>query len=346
VSFKVVNTIQLPGVDFGGELLQGMDAVFVEKPGRTEDEIIAAAFDADAVICSGPVQPWTSRVIANLNQCRIIASLGVGYDRIDLFKATEKGIVVTNIPDYCIDEVSTQTIALVLALGRRLFTVDGRVREQHVNFVPPNRKALASGIRPVFRLNQQTLGVLGFGKIGTATALKARGLGLRVMACDPYVYAPVIQSHGVTAVDFNTLLEASDYICINAALTPETMGLFNTAAFEMMKPTAFIINTARGEIVNDPDLVAALKAGKIAGAGLDVTANDPVPEGDPLLDLPNVILTGHSAWYSETADSESHFWHRAMDQVVKALKGVWPEYAVNPEVSSTWMEQWNGLSRA
>lgn len=115
MSFKVVNTIQLPGVDFGGELLQDMDAVFVEKPGRTEDEIIATASDADAVICSGPVQPWTSRVIANLSQCRIIASLGVGYDRIDLAKATEKGIVVTNIPDYCIDEVSTQTIALVLA---------------------------------------------------------------------------------------------------------------------------------------------------------------------------------------------------------------------------------------
>ena len=107
-----------------------------------------------------------------------------------------------------------------------------------------------------------------------------------------------------------------------------------------MKSTAFIINTARGEIVNEPDLVEALKAGRIAGAGLDVTASDPIPEGEPLLDLPNVILTGHSAWYSETADSESHFWHRAMDQVVKALKGVWPEYAVNPEVRKAWMGKW------
>ena len=342
MSFKVVNTIQLPGVDFGGRLLQGMDAVFVEKPGRTEEEIIAAASDADAVICSGPVQPWSARVVRALNRCRIIASLGVGYDRIDLTTATEKGIAVTNIPDYCIDEVSTQTIALALALGRRLFTVDDLVRKQHVNFVPPNRKALAGDIRPVFRLNQQTLGVLGFGKIGTATALKARGLGMRVVACDPYVYAPVMQSHGVASVDFNTLLETSDTICINAALTPETMGLFDRAAFEKMKPTAFIINTARGEIVNEPDLVEALKTGQIAGAGLDVTANDPVPEGDPLLDLSNVILTGHSAWYSETADSESHFWHRAMGQVVTALKGVWPEYAVNPEVCHAWMEKWGG----
>lgn len=340
MTFKVVNTIQLPGVDFGGQLLQGMDAVFVEKPGRTEAEIVAAAADADAVICSGPVQPWTAHVIRALNQCRIIASLGVGYDRIELETATEKGIVVTNIPDYCIDEVSTQTIALMLALGRRLFTVDDRVRKQHVNFVPPNRKALASGIRPVFRLNEQTLGILGFGKIGTATALKARGLGMRVVACDPYVYAPVMQSHGVISVAFETLLETSDYLCINAALTPETRGLFDKAVFNRMKPTAFIVNTARGEIVNEPDLVEALKAGQIAGAGLDVTASDPVPEGDPLLGLPNVILTGHSAWYSETADSEQHFWHRAMGQVVKALKGTWPDYAVNAEVRKKWVAKW------
>ena len=340
MTFKVINTIQLPGVDFGGRLLKRMDAVFEEKPGRTEEEIIAAAADADAVICSGPVQPWTSRVIETLNQCRIIASLGVGYDRIDLDKATEMGIVVTNIPDYCIDEVSTQTVALVMALGRGLFRTDNMVRKQHINFVPPNRKALDSGIRPVFRMSEQTVGVLGFGKIGTATALKARGLGMRVIACDPYVYAPVMYSHGVEAVDFSTLLEQSDYICINAALTPETMDLFDKTAFQKMKPTAFLINTARGEIVNEQALVEALQAGWIAGAGLDVTANDPVPEGDLLLELPNVILTGHSAWYSETADSEDHFWHRAMDQVVKTLKGTWPDYAVNTEVQKHWVEKW------
>lgn len=340
MTFNVVNTIQLPGVDFGGQLLQGMDAEFIQGPGRTEDEIIAIAAHADAVICSGPVQPWTSRVITALNRCRIIASLGVGYDRIDLAKATEKAIVVTNIPDYCIDEVSTQTIALALALGRRLFTVDDLVRKQHVNFVPPNRRALAHGIRPMFRVNEQTLGVLGFGKIGTATALKARGLGMRVIACDPYVYGPVMQSHGVEPVDFSTLLEQSDYVCINAALTPETRGLFNRSVFKKMKPTAYVINTARGEIVDEPALVEALGAGWIAGAGLDVTASDPVLEGDPLLDLPHVILTGHSAWYSDTSDSEGHFWHRAMDQVVKALKGAWPDYAVNAGVRKPWMEKW------
>jgi len=235
MTFKVVNTIQLPGVDFGGHLLQGMNAVFEEKPGRTEEEIIAAAADADAVICSGPVQPWSSSVIEALNHCRIIASLGVGYDRIDLNKATEKSIVVTNIPDYCIDEVSTQTVALLMALGRRLFKADHMVRKQHINFVPPNRRALDAGIRPVFRMSDQTVGVLGFGKIGTATALKAKGLGLRVIARDPYVYAPVIHSHGIEAVDFGTLLEQSDYICINAALTPETMGMFNQNAFKQMK---------------------------------------------------------------------------------------------------------------
>jgi D-3-phosphoglycerate dehydrogenase len=227
-----------------------------------------------------------------------------------------------------------------MALGRGLFRTDTMVRKQHVNFVPPNRKALDAGIRPIFRMSDQTIGVLGFGKIGTATAVKARGLGMRVIACDPYVYASVMQSHGVEAVDYGTLLEQSDYLCINAALTSETMGLFNKAAFKKMKPTAFLINTARGEIVEEQALVEALNNGWISGAGLIVTANDPIPEGDPLLDLPNVILTGHSAWYSETADSEDHFWHRAMDQVVKTLKGTWPDYAVNAEVQKRWFEKW------
>ena len=340
MTFKVVNTIHLSGVDFGGRLLHGMDAVFEEKPGRTEEEIIAAAADADAVICSGPVQPWNARVIEALNQCRIIASLGVGYDRIDLDKATDKNIVVTNIPDYCIDEVSTQTVALLMALGRKLFGVDDMVRKQHVNFVPPNRMALDKGLRPIFRMSRQTVGVLGFGKIGTATALKVKGLGMRVIACDPYVYTAVIHSHGIEAVDFKTLIEQSDYICINAALTSETMGLFNKSVFSKMKPTAFLINTARGEIVDEQALVEVLKAGGIAGAGLDVTANDPIPEGNPLLDLPNVILSGHSAWYSETADSEKHFWHRAMGQIVKALKGIWPDYTVNTAVQKQWVEKW------
>lgn len=340
MTYRVVNTIQLPGVDFGRNLLEELKADFIEGPGRTEAEILSIAADADAVICSGPVQPWTAQVIDALKHCRIIASLGVGYDRIDLEAANRNGIVVTNIPDYCIDEVATQTIALVLALGRRLFWVDNRVRNAHVNFVPPNRRALDTGIRPVFRMRDQTVGILGFGKIGTATAMKAKGLGMRVMACDPYVFDAVMQSHGVEPVDFSTLLSKADYLCINAALNAETKGLFDAAAFEAMKPTAFLVNTARGEIVVERDLVLALQEGRIAGAGLDVTAQDPVPEGDPILNLPNVILTGHSAWYSETADSETHFWHRAMDQVMAALQGLWPEYAVNVEVRKEWLEKW------
>ena len=182
MSFKVVNTIHLPDIDFGDHLLQSFGAKVISAMGRTEKELIDCTAHADGVVCSGPVQPWTGRVINALENCRIIASLGIGYDRIDLDAATEKCIVVTNVPDYCIDEVSTHAVSLMLALNRRLFVMDGAVRRTTTNFVPPNRSSVEQVIRPVFRLQDQVVGIVGLGRIGTATALKARGLGMEVIA--------------------------------------------------------------------------------------------------------------------------------------------------------------------
>ena len=340
MKFKVVNTIHIPGVDFGEKLLISSDASLVNAPGRTEDEIISNAADADAVICSGPVQPLTGLVLQSLSRCRIVASLGVGYDRIDLETATQQGIVVTNVPDYCIDEVSDHAIALMFALGRKLFQSDRIVREKQINFIPPNRKNLTQGIYPIFRMRHQTLGVIGFGKIGTAAALKAKGLGMRVIAYDPYIFGAVMQSHGVIPADFDTLLRESDFISIHAALNEETKNMISDEQFRKMKSECCLINTARGEIVDQPALIRALQEDRIAGAGLDVTEDDPLSADNPLLGMSEVILTGHSAWYSVTSDSEPEFWHKAMTQVVCALKGEWPLYAVNAEVRKKWLAKW------
>ncbi|MCP4687552.1 MAG: C-terminal binding protein [Desulfobacterales bacterium] len=338
--FKVVNTIYVPGVDFGGALLDGIDAELLNSPGKTEDELRKSATDADAVICSGPVQPWTGHVIEALGNCRIIASLGIGYDRIDLETATRRNIVVTNIPDYCIDEVSSHALALILALNRGLLRMDAAQRSDQTFFVPPNRKAVESIDHPVLRARDATVGVVGFGKIGSAAALKARAMGMRVIAYDPFVWDAIIASRGAEPADFETLLKESDFISVNASLTEQSRKMFNDEAFRLMKPTAYLINTARGEIVDQSALIRAIEEKRIAGAGLDVTETEPIPPDDPILQTPNVILTGHSAWFSATADSEPEFWHKAMAQVAAALNGQWPDYAVNPHVKRTWMEKW------
>ena len=340
MSFKVVNTIHISGLDFGEKLLEPLDATLINGFWLTEDDLISNAADADAVICSGPLQPFTRRVLDALSRCRIVASLGNAYDRIDLEAATEHGIVATNIPDYCIDEVSGQAIAFMLALGRKLLQLDKVVREKQVNFVPPNREAVTRVAYPIFRMREQTLGIVGLGRIGTATALKAIGLGMRVIAYDPYVLGAVMASRGVKAVDLDTLLRESDFISIHALLTEETRNMFSYEEFKEMKPNCYFINAARGAIVDQPGLIRALQEGLIAGAGLDVTVDDPIAIDNPLLKMPNVILTGHSAWYSTIADSESEFWHKAMIQVVLSLNGEWPPYAVNTEVKKKWMEKW------
>lgn len=339
MKFKVVNTIHVSGMDFGENLIESTNASLTNVMARTEDELIRCSKDADAIIGSGPVQSWTAKVLKAMSRCRIIASLGVGYGRIDLVAATDNGIVVTNTPDYCIDEVSGLVVALILALGRKLFSVDRAVREKNVNFIPMRRKDIDDIIHPVFRMRDQTVGIVGMGRIGVATALKIKGLGMNVIAYAPSVPNPVILSLGVTPVDFNTLLRTSDFISINASLTKSSANMFGREEFLKMKATCYLINTARGEIVDQQALVEALQEKRIAGAGIDTTVDEPIADDNPLLKMPNVILTGHSAWYSTSSDSPE-FWHKPMTQVIKALDGEWPLYAVNREVRRAWLKKW------
>ena len=337
MELKVVNIIALPGVDFGDELLAPLDATLIKGVWMTEEEIVAQAHDADAVIGVVSIHPFNRRLLAALPKCRLIAGVGIGYDKTDLEAATDLGIAVTNVPDYCLDEVSGSAITLMLALGHRLLQVDKAVRERRV-VLTIDRKALMEIAHPIFRMRDQTLGIVGLGRIGSATALKARGLGMRVIAHDPYVLGPVMESRGIMPVDFETLLRESDFISTHTLLNSETNNLFGYQEFKKMKSTAYFINTSRGGCVDQEGLIRALKEGLIAGAGIDVTTDEPMAPDNALLTMPNVILTGHSAWYSVTADKELN--QRPMTQVVRALKGEWPEYTVNVEVKSKWATRW------
>ncbi len=337
MKFKVVHTYPIAGVDLGEKLLEAFDASLVKTVCRTEDEIIRIAEDADAVIGVVSLHPFNRRVLKALSKCRIVAGMGIGFDTTDLEAATEYGIVVTNVPDYCLDEVSGLAIAFMLTLGHKIPQLDKAVKERQINLTT-DRKAVMDLAHPIFRMRDQTVGVIGFGKIGTTTALKAKGLGMKVIAYDPYVLGPVMESHGVKPVDMRTLLRDSDFISLHIPLTVETAKMIGYQEFKEMKRTGYFINTARGGCVDQTALVRALKEGLIAGAGIDVTVDEPISPGNPLLKIQNVILTGHAAWYSVASEAEVHY--KPMTQVALALNGEWPLYAVNPEVKKNWMNRW------
>ena len=337
MSFKVVHTYSLPGVDHGEALLKSLDAMLVKGVWLTEDEIISNTKGADAVIGVVSRQPFNRRVLKTLVNCRIIAGIAIGFEAVDLAAATEFGIAVTNVPDYCLDEVSGLAIGFMLALGHKMLQIDKAVRERQINFTG-GRQAVEEIGYPMFRMRDQTLGIVGLGKIGTATALKARGLGMRVMSYDPYVLGAVMESRGVQPVDFYTLLRESDFISLHTPLTPETNSMIDYEAFKKMKSTSYFINTARGRCVDEPALIRALQEGLIAGAGIDVTVVEPIAADNPLIKMPNVILTGHSAFYSTSSDRE--LFYKPMTQVVMALNGEWPLYGFNPEIKEVWLEKW------
>jgi len=301
-----------------------LDPLDVElRPGqcRSEEEIIALAKEADAVLnCYAKM---TGRVIEVLTRCRIIARYGIGVDNVDLAAASRAGILVTNVPDYCVDEVSDHALALLLALARQVVMAD-----RAVNGGTWNVGAHAS----IRRLRGQTVGLLGFGKIAKALAFKVQALGMRVLAYDPYLDPEMIVSHGAHAVDLDRLLGEGDVVSVHVPLTPETRGLIGERELARMKPTAFLINASRGGIVDEKALARALEAGRLAGAALDVLSEEPPPPDHPLRQAPNVILTPHLAFYSR--ESVVELQTKAAEEVARALRGEPPRSPVNPEVLS------------
>jgi D-3-phosphoglycerate dehydrogenase len=286
---------------------------------KSEEEIIALAQDADAILnCYAKM---SARVIENLKHCKIIARYGIGVDNVDVVAATRAKILVTNVPDYCIDEVSDHALALLLALARRIVAADQDVKGGAWDVVAHG------GIR---RLRGQTLGLIGFGKIAMAVSAKAQALGLRVLAYDPYLDAESIARHNAQAVDLDMLLRESDAVSIHVPLSPETRNLIGGRELARMKPTAFVINTSRGGIVDEEALAVALKEGRLGGAALDVLGVEPPPQDHPLRQAPNIILTPHLAFYSR--ESVIELQTKAAEEVARALKGERPRSPVNREV--------------
>ncbi|MFQ5860117.1 MAG: C-terminal binding protein [Dehalococcoidia bacterium] len=310
------------------EALVAAGASVEVAPLWTEEEILRHATDADAFIL-GTVEPFNRRVIQGLSRCRVVSRRGVGIDNVDTAAATEEGIFVAYVPDASIAEVSDHALALLLALARRVLPLHQAIK---AGLWRKDSTVVADTREPIERLSQQTLGMVGIGRIGLALAQKARPLGLRLQAYDPYVDPQVAAQHQIQLVGFEELLRECDLFSIHTPLTEATYHLFNDHAFSLMKPTAFLVNTARGELVDSQALYRALSQGRIAGAALDVTEQEPLPPDDPLLTLDNLFLTGHSAFYSRAAADDLR--HRSVEAVVLAIQGRVPPHLANPEVCS------------
>ncbi len=306
-----------------------------------DDAFIALAADADIIITVGSIRPVPRKIIDNLRKCRLICNTQIGYDSIDTAAAAEKGILVTNVPDYCTEEVSDHAMALVLACVRKVVQLNDAAKRGEWGLSARGEKIQQNIWPRMSRMQGQTLGLLGLGRVSRAIVPKAKGFQLRVIACDPYVTPETAQQLGVELVDWQTLLRQSDFLTVHAALTPETRHILNAEAFQEMKPTAFLINAARGGLIDETALYRALKGGELAMAALDVADPEPPDPGNPLLGMENVIFTAHSAFFSP--DSEAERWHRPVLEVARLLRGEWPKAVVNPGARERYVARWGEM---
>jgi D-3-phosphoglycerate dehydrogenase len=303
----VTDTV-FPSLDPAKAALAKLDPTFRMSKSSGTDDILAVAKDADAILVT--YAKLSGELIRQLTRCKAIGRFGLGVDNIDLPAAKEKGIAVNYVPDYCIREVSDHAMALLLALIRK---------------VPLSNKLVQSGrwempaVVPIRRIEGTVLGLVGFGNIPRLVAPKAQAFGIKVIAYDPYAKADLFKAINVESVDFDTLLRTSDYISVHAPLLPATRGLMNAAAFSKMKKGAYLINTARGPLIDEPALIAALDAGQIGGAGLDVVASEPLAKDSALLSRDNVIISPHTAFYSIEALDELQ--SKCASDVARVLSG-------------------------
>jgi D-3-phosphoglycerate dehydrogenase / 2-oxoglutarate reductase len=300
------------------KILDGL-AILTPLQTKTPDEFMAQAADCDALLntYAGPI---SGDVIAKMPNCKIIARYGIGVDTIDLDAATEAGVIVTNNPSYCVEEVAEDAMALLLACARKIVVFDRLVRNGRWE-LPPGK--------PIFRVSGSTLGLVGFGNIARLVAARAAAFGMRVLYFDPFVKQGQFDVPA-TGVDFDQLLQESDYVSLHPPLTPNTRKMMDDTAFSKMKRTAFLINCSRGPVVDSDALVRALDAKAIAGCGLDTTDPEPLPNPHPLRGRENVIINPHAAWYSEQAMAGLQA--GAPNEVRRVLSGEWPVNVVNPAV--------------
>ena len=282
-------------------------------------EFLSQAADCDALLntYAGPI---TADSIAKMPNCKIIARYGIGVDTIDLEAATAAGIIVTNNPTYCLEEVAEDAMALLLASARKIAFFDRMVRNERWE-VPPGK--------PIFRLAGSTIGLVGFGNISRLVAVRAAAFGMRVLFSDPFVPDGKFSNLG-TKVELDQLLRESDFVSLHPPLTAQTRKMINADAFSKMKTTAYLINCSRGPVVDTDALVKALDEKQIAGCALDTTDPEPLPYPHPLRNRENVIINPHAAWYSEQAMAGLQ--SGAPNEVRRVLSGEWPINVVNPAV--------------
>jgi D-3-phosphoglycerate dehydrogenase len=322
---KVLNIdcayIEYPGYEYEQRRIQTAGGELVLSKAPTEDAIVEAGRQANIVLVEYPITPITARVTANLPQCWAIVKYGVGLDNVDIGAATKHGIVVCNAADYCLEEVSDHTVGLMLAALRRIVVLDANIRAGGWHDFTIRRE--------LRRVSSLTLGLVGLGRIGSAVARKMSGFRMRILATDPYI-PPPDPSLGVEMVDLDRLLQESDVISLHTPLTDETRGMMGERAFRIMKPSALLVNTSRGPVVDEEALVRALQEGRIAGAALDVMTEEPLAPSSPLREMDNVVLTPHYAARSE--ESLRDLRTCMADSVEALLRGYWPPFPANPTV--------------
>ena len=320
----VVSTAVAPGTPtlYEREALDAPDIEFALRgPCHTPQEVLAAVRGAQVALCMR--EPYTREVFAGAPGLRMVMRYGVGFDTIDLDAATEFGVIVGYLPDFCTDEVANHAIVLLLTCAKKVLQVDHALRTQ--GFLQARQILPGMG-----QIHGETLGLIAFGRIGKATAVRAQALKMHVIAYDPYLAPEVFARYGVESVSLDEVAARSDYVSCHLPLSAETRAMINARFFARMRPSAYFVNTSRGAVVNEQDLINALRQKRIAGAGLDVFEHEPPAADNPLLSMPNVVLTPHSASYAdETMVNQKR---RVGRDALRVARGGLPDFVANPEV--------------
>ena len=320
----VITDYDYGDTDIERGILEPLGAEVVALQAKREEDLFEVASSCFAMM--NQYARVGADTISRMHHCKVIARYGVGVDDVDVEAATRSGILVTNVRDYCTEEVADHAISLWLTLARKLTDYD-RATHQGI-------WRWQSG-KPVYRLRGRTMGVVSFGKIGQAIALRAKAFGVNVVAYDPYLSESAAKAHGVELVDKAQLLARSDYLLMQAPMSTQTHHFLSDNEFAAMKPGAIIVNTGRGPTIDNKALYRALQEGRVAAAGLDDPEEEPAkcsswsPQDNPLFSLPNVLVTPHAAYYSEESIQSAR--ERAATQVAKVLTGQTPDFPVNAD---------------
>lgn len=298
------------------KILSDVDADLLEYNLYDVDKIIEVTEDADGIICD--LSPISEKVIKNLKKCKVISKVGIGVDNINVKAASEKGILVCNVPDYCVNEVADHTMALILSSIRKIACMNNLIK---------SGKWGIDYAKPIEPINEMVLGLVGFGSIARSVYLRAKAFDFDIILFDPYIEKEIENEYEIKLVDFDYLLKNSDVVSIHCLANSETRHLFSSEQFRMMKKSSYIVNTSRGMIIDGEALYLALKEKIIAGAAVDVYEPEPINPDNPILKLDNFTITSHYAFYSEKSIREVR--EKSALNVAKVLTGQEPINIVN-----------------